>query len=467
MSVHQSSPTQHVTAEYFPGDVSGSIQLLVADAGSRRTIQSMLDDYFEVIIDDAVVTADLYLVEDRLLGKYKDEIVTHVNDARPAFCPLVVIQGGERKLTPVLHSEAKGEPPVLIDDVVEAPVDRSQLVRRVHSLLVRRIQSVELHERVTEVEAQAKKLRRYEQAVESSGNGILLIDLAGRIETVNPAFEKLTGYSTEQAVGESPAFLQPDDSETVFTPDFWQTLVDSREWEGELIIELKGGQRRVVSATLTAISTEETIEGFVLMMNDITERIQREQAVADSEAELDLLRQILSRYLRHNLRNELNVIQGYGQMLAEAELSTTEQHQWAEKIVEVSNRLIATSEKALTYSSLIEQNSTVSEFDLSKIVSDEVATLRNTRHEAEFELHLPDSCPFHARQGIEQAICGLIQNAVIHNDAKSPSVTIEIEERDGVRLLIEDNGPGIPQHEVAALETGEETPLSHSQGIGL
>ena len=466
MSLRPSSSRQSSEAGVFFGDVSGKIQLLVADAGSRRAIHSMLDEHFEVIIAEEVVEADCYLVEDRLLATFKEDIVTKVNSARPAFCPLVIIQGMEGNLAPVIEADAEGQDHVLIDDVVRAPVDRSQLIRRVRSLLVRRFQSVELERRVREVEEQARELRRYQEAVESSANGILLLDQSGTIETTNPAFTEMSGYTNDDAVGQSPTFLQPTDAEPVFTQEFWNTLADTRHWDGEILIENKSGQRRVVNFALSPIGDEDNIEGFVMLMNDITERIQREQALADREAELDLLRQILTRYVRHNLRNGLTVIDGYAQLLARAELSETHQ-QWAETIVDTSRRLDRTSEKALTYSSLIDEDTPFSEYDVAEIVRQEVERLRKHTSGVAFAVDLPESCPIRAKSGIEQAICGLIENAVVHNNATSPAVSIKLEASTGITLIIEDNGAGIPESELAALRSGQETPLSHTQGIGL
>lgn len=66
-----------------------------------------------------------------------------------------------------------------------------------------------------------------------------------------------------------------------------------------------------------------------------------------------------------------------------------------------------------------------------------------------------------------------LENAIIHNDRPTPEVTINIrqsiEDRTGewVKVVIGDNGPGIPENEQKTIESGEETQLQHGSGFGL
>lgn len=67
------------------------------------------------------------------------------------------------------------------------------------------------------------------------------------------------------------------------------------------------------------------------------------------------------------------------------------------------------------------------------------------------------------------ALRELIENAIIHNDTtRNTTITLSTEVTDThVRLQITDNGPGIPENEIAILRTGGETDLHHSTGVGL
>ncbi|WP_394338989.1 sensor histidine kinase [Halorubrum sp. CSM-61] len=70
--------------------------------------------------------------------------------------------------------------------------------------------------------------------------------------------------------------------------------------------------------------------------------------------------------------------------------------------------------------------------------------------------------------GFETAIEEGVENAVKHNDSPSPTVRIRVERRDGewIEIEIEDDGPGIPEHETHVLERGE-TSLKHADRLGI
>jgi PAS domain S-box-containing protein len=352
--------------------------------------------------------------------------------------------------------------------VVDAPINPPQLIRRLNSLLVRRQQSRELMQQVSTLEEQKQRLRLFEQGVESTGNGIIMTDPTGTIEYVNPAFESIAGYTEDDVLGGSLQILLPGGAEEVFDDAFWRTMTDQTEWEDDIIIQGKDSHRLVVNTMVTALTdAENETQGFVIVLSDVTERIQREQDLEDHEEELDLLRQILTRYLRHNLRNDLTVIQGSGELLKEDESLSPEQIELAETISETSEDLIETSETARTYSSVLENDAELSPFDLSKITTNTVQTVRESFPNLDFEIDVPESCKILAREGIHQAVEELIDNAARHNDATDPWVRIQVRDRDGARLVIEDNGPGISDLERESLERGTETQISHSQGVGL
>ena len=125
------------------------------------------------------------------------------------------------------------------------------------------------------------------------------------------------------------------------------------------------------------------------------------------------------------------------------------------------------SDTARTYSSLLGRESELSTFDLSKITTEAVQRVQEDHSEVTFELDVPKSCEIRARDGIQRVFEELIDNAARYNDARKPWVHIQVRDDDGARLVIEDNGPGIPNQEIESLNKRAETPLIHSQGVGL
>ena len=460
--------TQPGTSSSGQSETSETVQLLVAEAGNRSAISRMLDDRFEVETSQTVTDADLYLIEDHLFPEYRVALRDRIEQEHPAFCPVVLIQRESTDLTQENKDPSAHGGGVLYDEVVDAPINPPQMIRRLNSLLVRRRQSQELMQQVSTLEKREQRLRRFEQAVESTGNGIVMTNPAGTIEYVNPALESIAGYTEDELLGEPPEMLLPDGAGDVFDEEFWQTLADQTEWEEDIIIERKNSHRRVVNATTTVLrDAERETEGFVIVLSDITERIRREQDLEDREEELDLLRQILTRYLRHNMRNDLNVIQGNAELLTEDETLSQKQIKSVETVIDKTEALSEMSETARTYSSLLGRDTELSTFDLSKITTEVVQRVRETHSDVTFELDVPETCKIRARDGVQRAFEELIDNAARYNDATKPWVHILVENDDGARLVIEDNGPGIPDLEIESLKKGAETPLTHSQGVGL
>ena len=139
-----------------------------------------------------MVDADLYLVEDRLLPRYREALRARVEVSHPTFCPVVVIRR-QPAASSAAEFTADGEAPFLVDEFVDAPLDRTLLIRRLRSLLVRRRQSTELTRYVSTLEERERDLRRFERAVEDTGNAIALLDTDGTIRYVNSAFTGTTG----------------------------------------------------------------------------------------------------------------------------------------------------------------------------------------------------------------------------------------------------------------------------------
>jgi|GEM_PF-860353 len=468
MSSERFETTTHTEFDAGVDDTRATVQLLVSDTGNRTVIRKMLEEYFDVETGQTVQDADLYLIEDHLFPEYHETLREQVEGAHPVFCPVVLLRRETTDLAHPTSDAASHEGPMLIDDVVEAPVDKTLLIRRLHSLLVRRRQSQELSNHVSTLERREQELRRFERGVESTGNGIVMTNRFGEIEYVNPAFEGITGYAEAEVLGETPRVLQPAGAADVFTEEFWRTMVDREEWAGEVVIEHSDERRSVVDTSITATHDDDgEVEGFVVVMADITERIQQEEELRRHEEELEHLRQILTRYLRHNLRNDLNIILGYGEMLVADETLSDSQRQKVEKVVETAQRLEGMSETARKYSTLLQRDTELSSHDLTEIVTGAVQKIRDEYPDVEFDIEIPESCDVRARAEIRDAIQELIENAAKHADPVSPDVHIHVDNANRTRVVIEDNGSGIPDLEVEALDEGAETPLSHSQGIGL
>lgn len=462
------------------------VQLLVADEGNRDVIGRMLEGTFSVVTDGFSENADIYLVEDRLLDRHRDSLWAEIRRQDPVFCPVVLIRRPETEYAPEVSSGSLRDGPLLVDEFVDAPIEPSVLTRRLRSLLARRRQSIELQEHIADLRARERDLSRFEEAVTHTGNGIVVTDREGTIDIANPAFERLAGYDAESLAGRSLGVIEPEDGYRAFDGSFWETVRSRGVWEGEITVERADGTHRFADVTVRTIGLldetegaidrsderhvvtgghDDRVEGFVAVFTDISERIQREELLQQRENDLDLLREILTRYLRHNIRNELNVIGGYARLLEER-LSGADAA-YAEIIAETTDRLSRTSETARQYSSLIDQKNELFRQDLPELLREIVADVSNRYPDVAFDVDVSDAGEIYSTIALRVALEELIENAASHNTADDPRVDIRVRSGDGIRVSIEDNGPGIANEELAAIRQDRETPLIHGSGVGL
>ncbi|NJA89674.1 EAL domain-containing protein [Rhodocyclus tenuis] len=136
--------------------------------------------------------------------------------------------------------------------------------------------------------------------------GILVADENNRIVAVNPAFTRLTGYTAEEALGETTRLLKSGRHDTPFYRDMWQTLKTHGHWEGEIWNRRKGGEIYPEWLMISAVHDETgTLRSHVAMFSDITEQKRAEQAIWQ-EANFDALTGLPNRrMLRDRLEQEL------------------------------------------------------------------------------------------------------------------------------------------------------------------
>ena len=174
---------------------------------------------------------------------------------------------------------------------------------------------------------------------------------------------------------------------------------------------------------------------------------------------------MLSRVLRHNIRNDVTVVSGYAEELA-AETSG-ETAGMAQQILQKSDDIASRSRKAATIERVLTGEDTLVTLDLETVLQEGVASVRADYPEADISLDLPENCRVTAHEALEVALSNVMENAVVHNEG-CPSVTVSADcGAASATITISDDGPGIPEAELSPLEQGEETQLSHSSGIGL
>ena len=134
---------------------------------------------------------------------------------------------------------------------------------------------------ITEDKLVKKELKKLSWAVEQSPAAVVITNLNGKIEYVNPKFTHLTGYSSEEVIGQNYiASLGPGKNLQTFFMKLWNTILTGKVWRGEFNTKNKDGELFWESVVISPVKNDSgIITHFMAIMEDITERRQMEEAL--------------------------------------------------------------------------------------------------------------------------------------------------------------------------------------------
>ena len=133
-------------------------------------------------------------------------------------------------------------------------------------------------------------------ALKAAANAIVITDHKATIVWVNPAFEQLTGYLSQEVIGQSTRLLKSGQHAPSFYKNLWDTILSGKKWQGNLSNRRKDGTLYAEEMTVTPVRDHSgEIAHFVAIKQDITERKYAEQEIllktallgAQAEASLD------------------------------------------------------------------------------------------------------------------------------------------------------------------------------------
>jgi PAS domain S-box-containing protein len=150
--------------------------------------------------------------------------------------------------------------------------------------------TVGTHIDVTERKAAEDRLRQLSSAVEQSPVSIVITNVAGDIEYVNPKFIELTGYTRAEVLGQNPRVLKSGDRSPETYRELWETIMAGKDWHGDFHNRKKHGELYWERASISAIRDPGgCITHFLAVKEDITDRKRVEAALGESEEKHRLL----------------------------------------------------------------------------------------------------------------------------------------------------------------------------------
>ena len=455
-----------VTATPAEWDGNRAVALVLRDLSERRQRSQELS-LRERAMDDAPVGITVVEAGDDQPLVYVNEgfeRLTGYDESEILGCNCRFLQGPDTAEEPVrqMWEAIVAEEPVTVE-LCNYRKDGTQFWNRVTITPLRNEAGQVTHylgfqEDVTERKEAKTDLRRFKRAVEAAGHAIFITGTDGRIEYVNSAFEEITGYDRGAAIGAEASILQSK----LLSEEFYQAVFASLDpgevWADEVLNRRQSGALYHARQTIASITDEEgDIEAFVGIQTDITEQIERDQQLA-----------VLDRMLRHNLRNDINIMMSHAEMIVEG--IAEDPTEAANRIVEKGQQLVEMADKERNATSMLSEPAAADPQDIVAIAERTVLWLRERYPSAELSLSAPTgSQVVSVVPEIEQALIELIENAIKHSDSESPQVEIAVDPAaETVEIAVEDWAPPIPVEERDIISGEVEIDaLSHSSGMGL
>lgn len=238
---------------------------------------------------------------------------------------------------------------------------------------------------ITESKKIELEIRKLSAGIEQSPLSIVITDIKGNIEYVNPKFCEVSGYSKEETIGKNPRILNSGELPKEYFKELWETILKGESWKGEFRNCKKNGELFSEDATIGPIFDEYgRITHFIALKEDITKHKELENQLRQSQ-KLEAIGQ-LAGGVAHDFNNLLTIINGYSSLLMEKFTENksirkdVSQIQIAgKKAGELTQQLLAFSRKQIISPTIINLNNVIIETEkmLKRLIGENIEIILN------------------------------------------------------------------------------------------
>jgi PAS domain S-box-containing protein len=199
---------------------------------------------------------------------------------------------------------------------------------------------------LTEKKIAEKQLKLLSRSVEQSPVSVMITDTLGNIEYVNPAFERITGFSQEETIGKNPRILKSGHQSPEFYRHLWKTILSGKDWNGEFLNKKKDDTLYWEDVVISPIlNSQGKVINFVSIREDISQRkkmVDDLVAAKEKAEENDRLKSAFLANVSHEIRTPMNGILGFAEILKDSGLTGGEQKKFLHIIEDSGRRMLDT-----------------------------------------------------------------------------------------------------------------------------
>jgi len=310
---------------------------------------------------------------------------------------------------------------------------------------------------ITERKKTEEQLRKLSRAVEQNPTSIMITNIFGDLEYVNPRFTELTGYTLEEVINKNPRILKTGNTNPEEYKRMWELISNGRKWSGEFLNKKKDGSLYWESASISPIiDTNGKITHYLAIKEDITEKkkVEKELILAKEKAEeSDRLKSEFFAQMSHEIRSPINIILSYNSYLKdelENKLDSNLESSFS-SIDSAGKRLLRTIDLILNMAALQTGNVSVqlNPTDISSIISGLISEFEYSAKNKNIELSLINQAPgvkiIADDYIVSEIFQNLIGNAVKYTKEGIISIKILSDENNRVFVEVQDTGIGISE----------------------
>ncbi|MFA5100605.1 MAG: PAS domain-containing sensor histidine kinase [Candidatus Omnitrophota bacterium] len=333
------------------------------------------------------------------------------------------------------------------------------------------IGGIETFEDITDRKRAEEKLRQLSQAVEQSPSTVVITDMDGAIEYVNPKFTELTGYQLHEVVGMNPRILKSGDKQANIYKELWDTIKAGRTWHGEFLNKKKSGETYWEFAAISGIKDP---------LGNITHYLKVSEDISDRK-QLEKFKDEFVNTVSHELRTPLTAIRESINIVYDGSTGSVsdEQKDFLETAKRNVDRLGRLINEVLDFQKLqagvmkFEKKET----DINNLLEEVRQTMQMLMNKKGLELRMETAAGlpevFVDRDKMIQVLVNLVNNAIKFTDKGSITLVSTLGENNTIKVSVVDTGIGIRKEDHAKLfrsfsqVSSQEYRKSGSTGLGL
>jgi PAS domain S-box-containing protein len=323
---------------------------------------------------------------------------------------------------------------------------------------------------------------RLATAIEQAAEAVVITDAEGTIQYVNPAFERLSGYTRDEAIGQNPRLLKSNEHDDTFYRDLWDTITRGETWSGRIVNRGKDGLHFTEEVTISPVcdASGQTVN-YVAVKRDITHETELEAQLRHAQKMESM--GMLAGGIAHNLRNSLSAILGWIEIAANQNKDEEIIESSLERATETGRRAADLVKQLLKFARKSEaQHKPVRP---SAVIHEGIEFLRELLPATvQFKLQIDEECRCVMADAseIQQVIIDLGTNAshAMNDDgilevtleevsltAEDAAAHLDLKEGKHVQLSVSDTGHGIDDETLERIFEPFFTTKNPGEGTGL